>query len=206
MLMSLSDEIRRCVKCTDFGLVGSDRLNTLQKPYVQFDVEKNWKPAEVSVLFIAESPPWNGKQSYFYNPVTASMRIGLRREVLKYLGLGSLDEFEAKGCFLVDTIKCRLNKSKRLGSPLRLNRIAEECSSQFLYREIIALKRKTIFILGNTAKRAVERFPGFQELKNHRVTHDFDASLSGYFVILCPFPGRRTRKFVNEIDRAFRKI
>ena len=201
--MNFSDEIRKCTKCVSLGIAGFDRLNTHQKPYVHFDVYRKWKPDEVEVLFIAESPPWNGKQRYFYNPNVVEKRTNLRKEVLKYLNLNSLEEFKEKGYFLVDTIKCRLKKR----APLRIIRISRTCVNQFLHREIEELKPRTIFVLGNTAKRALQRFSEFKELKEHKVSEGYDKNLSGYHVILCVFPGRWTiKKYKNEIEHAFAKI
>jgi len=98
-LMTLSDEIRKCTKCIDLGIARSDRLSPHQKPYVNFGVERKWKPDEVRVLFIAESPPWNGKQRYFYNPSVGDESPGLRERVLKYLKLNSPQEFlERNAC------------------------------------------------------------------------------------------------------------
>ena len=205
--MNLSDEVRKCSKCIDHRLAGSDRLNTHQKPYVQFNVERKWKPPDkVEVLFVAESPPWDGKQRYFYNPNVVEKRTSLRKEVLKYLNLNSLEEFKNKGYFLVDTIKCRLNKSKKIKTPLRVASISKTCAEQFLCREIEELKPRTIFVLGNTAKKALQRFFEFKELKEYKVTEDYDENLSGYRVILCPYPGGQTRKWADEINRAFAKI
>lgn len=200
--LSLSDEIWECTKCVDVGIVGSVRLDTHQKPYVQFDVARKWKPDRVKVLFIAESPPWNEKRRYFYNPNVVEKRINLRKEVLKYLNLSSLEEFKKKGYFLVDTIKCRLKKRV----PLRIARISRTCVNQFLHREIEELKPRTIFVLGNTAKKALQRFAEFEELKEHKVSEGYDENLAGYRVILSVFPGGQTRKYRNEIDRAFAKI
>jgi hypothetical protein len=66
-------------RCIDEGLASSDRLNASEKAYVRFDVEKTWKPDEVSVLFIAESPPWNGKQRYFYRQDVVENRTNRAR-------------------------------------------------------------------------------------------------------------------------------
>lgn len=203
--MNLSTEIEWCSRCIDIGITDSSRLILSQKPYVKFDVERKWRPNRVCVLFIAESPPKNGKQRYFYNP-TRDNKSGLRKEVLRYLNLQSLEEFKDKGYFLVDAVKCRLDKSKGLKSPLRLPKIAKTCTNRFLLKEIENMKPDTIFVLGNTAKKALESFPKFQELKKHKVTEDFDQMLNSYRVILCVFLGRRTRKHVGRIKRAFGKV
>jgi len=206
MIENLSEEIQACRECLELGIVSMDRLNVEQKPYVKFGVEQKWKPSIIKVLFIAESPPWNGKQRYFYNPSLLEKR-GLRKEVLKYLNLTSLEEFMEKGYFLIDTIKCRLNKSRKTKTPLRIPSISKTCAKQFLHREIKELKPNTIFVLGNTAKKALQRIPKLKELKEHKVSEDYDENLSGYRVILCVFPNRRTEaKYRNVIEHAFAKL
>jgi hypothetical protein len=187
----------------DAGLASSDRLNASEKAYAKFDVEKMWKPDKVNVLFIAESPPWNGKQRYFYREDIVENRTGLRKEVLKYLGLDSLEEFKNEGYFLVDAINCRLNKSRKESVP---RRVLRTCANLFLHIEITVLKPATIFILGNSSKHAVEEFSEFQDLKRHEIRDDYDKNLSGYRVILCPYPGAQTRACRNEINRSFSKI
>jgi len=203
--MNLSDEIEKCTRCLDIGIAGSSRLNTDQKPYVKFDVERKWRQSRVRVLFIAESPPRNGKERYFYNPTTDS-KGGLRKEVLRYLDLRSLEELRDEGYYLIDAIKCRLNKSKQLKALLRLNKIARTCANQFLLRETNELKPETIFVLGDSAKKTLERFPEFQALKRHKITEEFDQKLNSHRVILCVFPGGQTRLHTDKIKRAFDKI
>lgn len=201
--MDLAEKIQRCTRCIDECLASPDRLNTSEKAYVKFDVEKTWKPEKVNVLFIAESPPWNGKQRYFYREDIVENRTGLRKEVLKHLGLDSLKEFKSEGYFLVDAIKCRLNKSKRKSVP---RRVLRTCANQFLHTEITGLKPATIFILGNSSKHAVEEFSEFQDLKKHKIKDDYDKNLSGYRVILCPYPGAQNRACINETKRSFSEI
>lgn len=203
--MELLSELEKCKRCVDLGFADSNRLRTGQKPYVKFEVERKWRPNRVSVLFIAESPPKNGEQRYFYNPTTND-RNSLRKEILKYLDLESLEEFRNKGYFLIDAIKCRLNKSRQLKSPLRLGKIAKTCTNQFLLREIENLKPKTLFVLGNTAKKALDSFHKFHELSKHRVTEEFDQKMDSCRVVLCVFPGGQTRVYTDKIKRAFEKI
>jgi uracil-DNA glycosylase len=107
---------------------------------------------------------------------------------------------------MLDTIKCRLNKSKSLKTPLRMARISKNCAALFLRKEIDELKPETIFVLGKIAKEALEQFPEFEELSKHGITDEFDKVLTGYRVILCVFPGRRTRKHKKKIDQAFARI
>ena len=206
--MNLTHEIEVCQRCVHFE--SPERLNISEKPYVKFQVEQIWKPKDgsINVLFIAESPPWNGKQNYFYNPNTLKKRTGLRKEVFKHLNIDSLEHFKAKGYFLIDAIKCRLNKEKPHTNVPK--EVLKTCSEQFLKREIAELKpNPTIFVLGNSAKEALQQFSEFRKLQCHKVTDedDFDEILSGYRVILCPFPSRwNLLKHESKIKRAFSKI
>lgn len=200
----LSDKIGKCTKCVDRGLASSDRLKTHQKPYIHFHVERNWKPPDaVDVLFIAESPPCNGKQRYFYNPRVAERKTDLRREVLSRLELKRLEDFRHEDYFVIDTIKCRLCKPIKKKA---LYELAETCSRRFLLTEIRQLEPNTVFVLGDTARYALSQTTDFKELEKYKITEEFDACLSGYRVILCPFPGPQTRKWTNKIDRAFARL
>lgn len=201
--MTLSDEIAACEKCIDLGLADPNRLKTHQKPYVRFEVEEKWKPGKVDVLFIAESPPCNGKQRYFYNPDVYKRKTDLRREVLSRLEPKELEDFRKDGYFLIDTIKCRLRKPIKKKT---LCKLAETCSRKFLFREIKQLEPNTIFVLGDTARYTLAQTTEFEELKKYKITDEFDAHLSGYRVILCPFPGGQTRKWTSEINRAFMNL
>ena len=202
--LGLTNEIRRCTKCIDQRYANKDRLVTSEKPFVKFNVWKKWKPdGNVTVLFVAESPPWNGKQRYFCNLDVVEKRTNLRKEVLKYLKLESLKDFRTRGYFLTDAVKCRLNKSRKPNVP---SKVLKTCADYFLKREIIDLKPETIFVLGNSAKQALSRFPEFRELENHKITDDFDMNLSGYCVILCVYPGAQNGAHINQIKRSFAKI
>jgi len=199
--MILTRKINFCKKCLDLEF--SSRLNFVGKPFVKFQVEEIWKPKQVKVLFVAESPPWNGKQSYFYNQNQGDNRTNLRKEVLSLLNLKSLEEFKTKGYYLIDVIKCRLNKKVKKNIP---KEVIMTCSDQFLEKEIKQMKPKKIFVLGNTAKKALQRMPKFEELSYHKVTDNYEAGLSGYHVILSVYPGGQTRKYQNKIKEAFAKL
>ena len=199
--MILTRKLNFCKKCLDLEF--SSRLNFVGKPFVKFQVEEIWKPKQVKVLFVAESPPWNGKQSYFYNQNQGDNRTNLRKEVLSLLNLKSLEEFKTKGYYLIDVIKCRLNKKVKKNIP---KEVIMTCSDQFLEKEIKQLKPKKIFVLGNTAKKALQRMLKFKELSYHKVTDNYEAGLSGYHIILSVYPGGQTRKYQNKIKEAFAKL
>jgi len=199
--MSLTRKIDVCKKCADLEF--SNRLNFVGKPFVKFQVEEIWKPEQVKVLFVAESPPWNGKQSYFYNQTPGDKRTNLRKEVLSLLNLKSLEEFRTKEYYLIDVIKCRFNKKVKKNIP---EETIMTCSEQFLEKEIKQLNPKKIFVLGNTAKKALQRMTKFKELTYHKVTDNYEAELSGYHIILSAYPGGQTRKYQNKIKEAFAKL
>jgi len=201
--MNFIREIQQCMECFDQGLVNSKRLNASDKPCIRFDIYDKWKPNVICTLFIAESPPWNEGQRYFYNPIENAKRTCLRNEVLSYLGLDTLQDFKKKSYFLTDVIKCRLNKSNERTVPLKVLRT---CANRFLKKEIDSLQPKTIFVLGKPAKRALERFPEFRKLKEYKITDYFDENLAGFRVILCVYPGAKNRAYINKIKRSFDKI
>ncbi len=157
--MNFTCKIDICKKCGDLEF--SNRLNFVGKPFVKFQVEEIWKPEQVKVLFVAESPPWNGKESYFYNQNAGDNRTNLRKEVLSLLNLKSLEEFRTKGHYLIDVIKCRFNKRVKKNIP---KKAISTCSDQFLEKEIKQLNPKKIFVLGNTAKKALQRMPKFNKV------------------------------------------
>lgn len=198
--MTLTRAVDLCHKCID--LESDNRLITNNKPYVKFQVEQKWKPKKVKVLFIAESPPWNGKQRYFYNE-TNEKRTNLRKEVLHHLNLKTLEEFRREGYLMIDAIKCRLNKKGKKKVP---KQVLQNCSEKFIIKEIKSSNPPTIFVLGNSAKQALQQHPEFQELQHYKVTEDFDRKLSGYRVILSVYPGGQTRAHKSKIRQDFSKI
>ena len=198
--MNFNKEISKCKDCKNYA--NPNRFSTAKKPYVNFYVEEKWKPQLVKVLFIAESPPWQG---YFYDQKTGNNQICLRTEVLNHLNLTSLTEFRTKGYYLIDAIKCRLKKPK--GQKKVPKEVLRICSKKFLETEINELKPHTIFVLGTSAKEALWRIKGFEILRNHKVTEGYDGQFSGFRVILGVYPGKRTRKkYKDQIKTAFSKL
>ena len=206
--MSLTDEIAACQECINLDC--AYRLKINEKPYVVFEVAEKWLPnGRVNVLFVAESPPWNGEQRYFYNTLRTGKQAGLRKEVLKHLNCPSLEAFKGKGYFLVDAIKCRLNKKDNSTVP---SKVLEQCRAKFLGKEIMLLRPEVIFVLGNSGKKALEglhsrpEFSEFIDLGEHKVTENYDKALSGFRVILCAHPGGQTRNYEKNIRQAFSRI
>lgn len=193
-----SDSLKLCDRCRRFeGKIAID------KPYLRFQVEAKWRPSRVKVLFVAESPPWD-KERYFYKKDMTGNGTNLQKELFRYLDLASLEDFKGRGYFLIDAIKCRLNK--RYGKEHVPSDVLFTCADTFLLQEIQEIRPETLFVLGNSAKTALQNLPPFGELAGHKVTEGFDQALSGYRVILSVYPGGKTRGHTELIKKAFSKI
>jgi hypothetical protein len=194
----ISSKLQLCDRCRGFeGKIAID------KPYLRFQVEEKWLPNQVTVLFVAESPPWD-KERYFYKQDMTGNGTNLQKELFRYLNLCSLEEFKARGYYLIDSIKCRLNK--RGGKEHVPHQVLTACAGTFLLAEIKELKPQTIFVLGNSAKKALQTLPPFTNLADHKVTEGFDETLNGYRVVLSVYPGGKTRGHTELIKKAFSKI
>jgi uracil-DNA glycosylase len=198
--LNLNQEIEICQLCIQYAK--SNKIDYTAKPYNVFQVEKLWLPSKVTVLFLAESPPWS-RDRYFYKTDMTGNKVHLQKEVLGYLNLASLSEFKAKGYFLIDAIKCRLNKQTTEHVPAR---ILCNCTNCFLQKELDRLNPSAIFVLGNSAKHALEHLVMFKELKSHKISEDFDGMIAGRRVILCVYPGGKTRIHVSSIKHSFEKL
>jgi hypothetical protein len=194
----ISGKLQSCDQCRRF-----EGKIALDKPYLRFQVEEKWCPSHVRVLFVAESPPWD-KERHFYKQDMTGNGTNLQKELFDYLNLASLEEFKGRGYYLIDAIKCRLNK--RGGKENVPHEILSVCACTFLLEEIMDLKPETIFVLGNSAKKALQNLPAFNKLADHRVTEGFDETLSGVRVILSVYPGGKTRGHAELIKKAFSKI
>jgi hypothetical protein len=191
-------KLELCDRCRCFeGKIAVD------KPYLRFQVEEKWRPDTVKVLFIAESPPWD-KERYFYKLDMMGNGTNLQKELFRYLGISSLEEFKDRGYFLIDAIKCRLNK--RSGKEHVPQTVLDACREAFLQQEIQDLKPEVIFVLGNSAKKALQNLPAFKQIADHKVTDGFDEILHGIMVILSVYPGGKTRGHTQVIKKAFSKI
>lgn len=197
--LNLNQEIENCQQCRQCTTV---KIDFTEKPYVVFEVEKCWLPDRVKVLFLAESPPWC-RERYFYKTDMTGNMTHLQKEVLGYLNLASLTEFRAKGYLLIDAIKCRLNKQTNQHVPTP---VLSNCTNLFLQKELNRFNPETIFVLGNSAKNALQMLPCFETLKNHRISEDFDGAIAGRRVIFCVYPGGKTRMYVKSIQRSFDKL
>lgn len=197
------DRIRQCEDCKKYAQV----LCTKPKPYVKFDVLEKWKPAKVKVLFIAESPPKDGDEAYFYNDQTEGR---LKDKIFNLLYIREetaekrLQRFKERNFFLIDTLKCRLDKSKKKYIP---QKIIKSCAENFLQQEIDDLKPDKICVLGKTALRGLKALTtfrgGLSEIRKITENCGKELAISGYEIVLCVFPSNRNRKYQSYMKSVF---
>ena len=197
------DRIQQCKDCEKYSQV----LCMKPKPYVKFDVLEKWKPAKLKVLFIAESPPKDGDEGYFYNEKTEGR---LKDKIFNLLDIREetaekeLQRFKERNFFLIDTVKCRLDKSKRKSVP---QRVIKRCAENFLQKEIDDLKPGKICVLGRTALNGLRALTTFRRglIKIRKITEHCgkELTISGYEIILCVFPSNRNRKYLSCMESVF---
>jgi uracil-DNA glycosylase len=117
----------------------------------------------------------------------------LRRGLFEQLKIGNYTErglavFSEEN-FLVDTIKCRLEKGK---SKVPIE-IINNCVRQFLREEIESIHSKRIVLLGDTARRGLVSLSEFNTLNQCRVKRDCGKIIrvKDYIVILYVYPSTR---------------
>ena len=177
------------------------------KPYVKFNVFEGWRPTKVKVLFIAESPPKDGDDGYFYNEKTEGR---LKDKIFNLLDIHEekaekgLQRFKQRNFFLIDTVKCRLDKSKRKSVP---QRVIKRCAENFLQKEIDDLKPDKICVLGRTALEGLKALTtfriGLNEIRKITEHCGKKLTISGYETIICVFPSNRNRKYQSCIKSVF---
>lgn len=142
MSPNLKAKILMCDKCQPLGinfrLEREDNLNFAYK----------YKPDKIKFLWIVESPPKSDPPRYFYRPELTKYD-SLFRETMKALGIpvsntknSALKEFQSRGNFLIDSMKCPADKDN---SGLKLQ-MANNCKT-ILKEEIISLEPEKILII-----------------------------------------------------------
>ncbi|WP_214084002.1 hypothetical protein [Methanoculleus sp.] len=134
------------------------------------------RSGRVTVLFVAESPPWaagrrevagprdcqspdypyfwNGRYDAVRRPGGSPLSRGLAENLFSLLGLDggsrreNLELFAEKNLFLVDTIKCVFRKNRKPAIP---NDLVKTSARGVLGPEIAGLAPEYVVALGNTA-------------------------------------------------------
>jgi uracil-DNA glycosylase family 4 len=188
--------IENCVECNSFTY--REALKFHPKACILFESQRFLTPP-VKNLFIAEAPPPK-EPRYFYN--TTIYGGTLRRGLFNLLGISDygkkgLEVFRQEN-FLVDTIKCRLNK-KMAGNKVP-KEVIERCSSRYLQKEIDLIKPKNIILLGETAKRGISQLETFEVLSDCHIKQDCGRifQCGSYRVILYAYPSFRNKKIMDK--------
>jgi hypothetical protein len=126
LVKEIEEKVRRCDKCRGLGPINVD-----SKPYLKYNVYKEWVPERLECLFIAESPPGNSERFFYKDDKDKpELKSQLRENLFDLLGIKrGLLEFKEKGFLLVDTIECRVKK--RDGEKVKrsiLKKAARNCS------------------------------------------------------------------------------
>lgn len=183
-------------------------------PFERYKVYEEWKPDSVKVLFLAEAPSWHkepsGEFRYFYNP--SSEIQGLSKFIPEYLGIPKspkmemLHQFKRREFFLIDTIKCILDKRKAKRIPREL---IEFSAREILEREIESLKPKCILVLGRTALKGlkfIEKFSSaLSRFESIREACGRSVKVEGATIIFGVFPSNRNRNYEDCTKSAFRQ-
>jgi hypothetical protein len=189
-------------------------------PFDHFHVYRDWlRPMRgmyrISVLFIAESPPWHGLRElksgnectypYFYNDAYRS-RTSLRHSILSRLDVtGALSEqrqlqaFRDNHLFLTDPVKCAFRKDLHPSIPKSLIRF----SAGILREEIAWLRPRYIVALGSTAFQAIQTIVPEEFRGYHRIS-EVPPRLSNERFLVMPYPNARNRgNYGNRLDNGF---
>jgi len=203
-------DLTSCEDCGKYAVSSTlERWNFL-KPCVQYKAHAVWKPDQVKVLFIAESPPGTS-EGYFYDP---EKREGykeiLRTELFRLLRIDGSDtdrglaEFKKREYFLSDAVKCRCDKGTRPQVPTSL---ATNCGRNWLMRELHLLKPNKVCTLGKAALSALATVPGYQELSTEKAGRDCGTVVHGKRpVLVWVFPSDRTSNYAKGKENIFSKF
>ena len=142
MYQQLEENILSCNICEPLGIhFKNEREQNLNFAY-------KYKPDNVKLLWIVESPPKSDPPRYFYRP-ELSRYDSLFREIMKALNIDITDpkdraliEFQKLGHFLIDSMKCPADKSNSHSKP----QMRSNCRN-ILKEEILSLNPEKILII-----------------------------------------------------------
>ncbi len=194
------------------------------------------RSGRVTVLFVAESPPWSaGRREvagprdcrspdypYFWNDRYdvrcrrggSPLSLGLAENLFSLLGLDGGSRREnlelfARNFFLVDTVKCVFRKNRKAAIP---NDLVRTSAREVLRPEIADLAPEYVVALGNTALTALREIEPYASALSGvgtitGIPGDLRESLFEENRLLCmPYPGGRNRRYLDTIEAGFEAI
>ncbi len=224
-------ELKNCIRCMGYSEMYSSSaiVHTDMKPNLKYKANL-WKPYEIKVLFLAESPPFHSTKSnavndsYFYNHNESQRFLGAPSPLLGTLswnlfwliGINNklpkkekLEEFREKSCYYINAVKCR---AERYNKKNLINRTVKNCSF-FLEREIKDLKPKTIVVLGERALYGLKCCELFKSsiLSNSinfllEETKKQPLRIQDFKLFFLPLPLWRNRQYLESMQSIFKMI
>ena len=193
----MPEKIISCRLCDPLGIYfHKEREVNLNYAY-------NYLPNKVSILWIVESPPKSDPPRYFYRPELTGFD-SLFRETMKALEIPvtnpkteALIEFQSRGHFLIDSMKCPADKGNAHLKPQMRN----NCSS-ILKEEIISLDPEYILII-----KADVYYPVISLMNEiDRVYSEKNISVRVLNKFSIPFPGSGQQVRFREAVKQYLKF
>lgn len=171
-----------CVQCILFN---SKEHIAVRNETIKMNAE--YAPEKIKILFVAESPPWDfvkDKHSYFYAPGQVK-RGGLSYHIMSvlfkekfYTKEHFLQKFMKEGFYLIDMVKCPINKLTKEEK----KKTSRSCA-KYLNEELHSLNFEKAIFMGKSS---------FEIVKNH-LNLDFN-----YAVIPLPFGSNKNVEGFKE--------
>lgn len=224
-------ELESCIRCTGYSEMYSSSaiVHTSLKPNLEYKANL-WKPYEVKVLFLAESPPYHSTKSnvvndsYFYNHDEFQRFLGAPSPLLGtlswnlfwLLGINNklpkkekLEKFREKSCYFVNVVKCR---AERYNKKNLINRTVKNCSV-FLDREIRDLNPQAIVVLGERALYGLKCCDPFKEsISTNSIntlleeTKKQPLRIKDSKLYFLPLPIWRNRQYLESMQSIFKMV
>jgi len=189
-------KIGGCIACDSLPPAAAATVRPFVKPCAEFAIYIRWRPVNLTVAFIAESPPGTS-EGYFYDP---EPRPGyaevLRRALFRILSLpgedvsSKLTAFKQRGYMLLDAVKCRCKKT----GPQPPQSVTKLCGRMWLQRELVEIGNPLrVCVLGKTALLALSQVAGFESLTRWTVSRNCGSVVKAgqCEILIWPFPSDR---------------
>ena len=212
-----------CTRCAELGVPPDPRRETFSR------LAADYRPAQVRVLFVAESPPQKnrrGRWSHFYLPEEkppgedASTLFWALAEVLalpESCGLtyaeafrartttkrALLAEFRDRGLWLVDAAKCAVNG---VGEGESRKAAVARCAEHWLWRELRVLEPEHVVLVKATVRDLLEpmltRWGFGPRLLGERIPHPGSGQRANFRAAMRRLIGRHPQVFAPRGMRA----
>lgn len=148
---------KHCEKC--FLFKSEKHIDVRNKT---IKINAKYVPEKIEILFVAESPPWSfvkDKHAYFY--ASGKMkRGGLSYHIMSVLFKERfptkghfLQKFMEKGLYLIDMVKCPINKL-----PREKKKEAIKHCAKYLNEELHLLNFKKVIFMGKSSFKTVKNY------------------------------------------------